>query len=201
MGILAKAFRWCGRLLTAIGLIAVLVISTPLVLWWTHLYAGTVDMPRGDNLILLSAAADDHGGISYSSFWRARQALYAWQNGSFKRIVISGGGGPGIENYLLAEGIPREAIVAEWRSNSTRESGIAVAGILKDIPGRNVLLTSDFHMFRALRVFRKVHVEVVPLVAPDLLHQGENWNGRIPAFETLMVETVKIAGYALHGWL
>jgi hypothetical protein len=45
---------------------------------------------------------DDRGGISFSSYWRACHALLAWQTGGFKKIVISGGDGPGILNFLTA---------------------------------------------------------------------------------------------------
>jgi len=155
MRYLRRATLWLSRLLAGIGLVTVLVMSTPLVSWWAQAYSGPLDRPRGDILILLSAAGDDNGGISYSSYWRARYALLAWQTGTFKKIIVSGGG-PGISNFLMAEGIPREAIEAEWRSPSTHQSGIAVARLTQGLPGKKVLLTSDFHMYRALRVFSEV---------------------------------------------
>jgi uncharacterized SAM-binding protein YcdF (DUF218 family) len=201
MRTLYKAAVCLSRALAAIGLITVLVIATPIVSWWARAYSGPIERPRGDVLILLSAAADDLGGISYSSYWRAREALFAWQTGGFKKIVISGGGGPGIFNFLIAEGIPREAIVAEWRSTSTRENGIETARLIQGMPGKKVLLTSDFHMYRALRVFRKLGIEVTPMAVPDVLHSTEHWNGRFSAFETMLVESVKIAYYALRGWI
>jgi uncharacterized SAM-binding protein YcdF (DUF218 family) len=188
-------------LLAGIGLITVLAIATPLVSWWASAYAGPMEQPRGDVLIVLSAANDDNGGISYSSYWRVRQVLVAWQTGGFKKIVISGGGGPGILNFLVAEGIPRDAILAEWRSTSTHESGIAVANLVKGIPGKKVLLTSEFHMYRALRVFRKAGVDVAPMAVPDVFHSTEHWNGRFGALETMVVETAKIADYAIRGWI
>jgi uncharacterized SAM-binding protein YcdF (DUF218 family) len=190
-----------GNLLAGIGLITVLAITTPLVSWWASAYAGPIAEPRGDILILLSAAADDNGGISYSSYWRARQALVAWQTGSFKKIVISGGGGPGILNFLVAEGIPRDAMIAEWRSMSTHESGAAVAALVRDMPGKKVLLTSEFHMYRALRVLKKAGVEATPMAVPDVLHATEHWYGRFQAFETMLVETTKIVDYGLRGWI
>jgi uncharacterized SAM-binding protein YcdF (DUF218 family) len=201
MRTLHRAGVWFSRLFAAIGLITVLVIATPVVSWWARAYAGPIERPRGDVLILLSAAGDDLGGISYSSYWRAREAIFAWQTGGFKKIVISGGGGPGIFNYLLAEGIPREAIVAEWLSTSTRENGIETARLIQGIPGKKVLLTSDFHMYRAIRVFRKLGVEVTPMAVPDVLHSTEHWNGRFSAFETMVIESVKIAYYAVRGWI
>jgi uncharacterized SAM-binding protein YcdF (DUF218 family) len=192
---------WLIRMLAAIGLVTVLVISTPIVPWWVKAYSGPIEQPKGDILILLSAAADDQNGISYSSYWRARQVLFAWQTGGFKKIIISGGGGPGILNYLLAVGIPRDVMVAEWRSTSTHDSAIETARLVQNISGRKVLLTSDFHMYRSLRVFRRQGIEVTPMAVPDLLHSTENWSGRFPAFETMMIESCKIVVYAFRGWI
>jgi uncharacterized SAM-binding protein YcdF (DUF218 family) len=193
--------RFLTRLFAVIGFITFVVMSTPVVSWWARAYSGPIQQPRGDVLILLSAAADDNGAISYSSYWRARQALFAWQTGEFKKIVISGGGGPGILNFLIAYGVPRDALVAEWRSASTHENGVETARLIQDMPGKKVLLTSDFHMFRALRVFRRQGIEVTPMSAPDVLRATEHWNGRFPAFERMLVESCKIAYYQIRGWL
>ena len=198
---LYKAGQWLNRLLATVGLITLLVMATPIVSWWARAYAGPIEEPKGDVLILLSAAGDDRGGISYSSYWRARYALLAWQTGSYKEIVISGGGGPGILNFLVAEGIPREVIVAEWRSASTRDNGVETARLLQGLPGKKILLTSDFHMFRALRVFRKLGIEVTPMPVPDAMRSADHWNGRFPAFETMLIESAKIAYYSLRGWM
>ncbi|HEY1255863.1 MAG TPA: hypothetical protein VGF01_13880, partial [Terracidiphilus sp.] len=90
-------FSFCA----ALGFLLVFVSFTPVITWWAKAYAGPVQQPKGDVLILLSAASDDeYGGISYSSYWRARQALFAWQTGGFKKIVICGNGDPGIFDFL-----------------------------------------------------------------------------------------------------
>lgn len=198
---LRKAGRMAVLLLAAIGLTTVVVITTPVVGWWAHSYSGPIRQPDGDVLILLSAASDDAGGISYSSYWRARQAVMAWQTGSFKKIVITGGGGPGIVNFLAASGIPRDLMVAEWQSKSTRENAINTARVIEGMPGRKVLLTSDFHIYRATRVFRKLGMDVTPMPAPDVLHATEHWNGRFQAFQLMVVETAKIVYYHARGWI
>ena len=199
---LRKAGRALNQLLAGIGLITVLMISTPIVSWWAQAYSGPMEQPKGDVLILLSAAADDqYGGISYSSYWRARQALFAWQTGGYKKIVICGGGGPGVLDYLLAEGIPREVFVTESRSVSTRENAIETARLIQNLPGKKVLLTSDFHMYRAIRVFRKLGIDATPMAVPDVLHSTEHWNGRFQAFEIMLGESAKIVGYAVRGWI
>jgi uncharacterized SAM-binding protein YcdF (DUF218 family) len=193
--------RVTQKILAVFGLLILLVVATPLVSWWARLYAGPIDQPKGEILIVLSAAKDENGGISYSSYWRARQAVYAWQTGGFSRIVISGGGGPGIQNYLLANGVPPSAMIAEWRSQSTRESGINVARLLKNLPGKRVLLTSDFHMYRAIRVFRKAGVDAAPMAVPDILHSTQGWPGRFGACWTMVLESTKIVDYKLRGWI
>lgn len=193
--------QWIKKLFAVVGFITLLVMFTPIISWWARAYSGPIERPKGDILILLSAAADDNGGISYSSYWRAREALYAWQTGGFKKIVISGGGGPGIFHFLISEGVPKDAIIAEWRSQSTRANGLEVAHLVQDMEGTKILLTSDFHMFRALRVFRKLGITVTPMAVPDVLHGTEHWNGRFSAFETMATESAKIVYYALRGWI
>jgi len=69
------------------------------------------------------------------------------------------------------------------------------------MPGKKVLLTSDFHMYRAIRAFRKLHIEVAPMAVPDVLHSTEHWNGRFSAFETMLTESSKIIYYDFRGWI
>lgn len=185
-----------------VGILSAVILATPLVAWWARAYAdGALDQPKGNVLIVLAAAADDAHGISYSSYWRARMAALAWRNGGFSTVVISGGGGPGIENFLASEGVPRSAIVADWNARSTRQNALDVQKLVANLPGKKVLLTSDFHMYRALRVFRKQGIDVTAMAVPDVLHESENWYGRIPGFQTMCLETVKIAYYQLRGWI
>lgn len=198
---LRRVVRRAEQALAFFGLLVLLVVATPLVSWWASAYAGPMERPKGDVLILLSAAKDENGGISYSSYWRAREAVYAWQTGGFTKIVVTGGGGPGILNFMLANGVPRSVLVAEWRSNSTRENALNVARLLEGEPGRRVLVTSDFHMYRSLRVFRKVGIDAAPMAVPDVLHGAEHWPGRFAACWTMILESAKIVYYWLRGWM
>jgi uncharacterized SAM-binding protein YcdF (DUF218 family) len=192
---------WLVRSLATLGLVTLLVIVTPVDRWWAHAYAGSIDQPKGDVLILLSAANDDHGFIAYSSYWRARYALLAWKSGGYKTIVVTGGAGPAIRDFLIGGGVPADAILAEWKSTTTRENAINTAQLLRGVEGTKVLLTSDFHMYRALRVFRKIGLDVTPYPAPDVMKLSEHWYGRFSGFETMIMETTKIVYYRARGWI
>jgi hypothetical protein len=39
------------------------------------------------------------------------------------------------------------------------------------------------------------------MAVPDVLQAAEHWDGRFPAFETLLVESAKIVYYSLRGWM
>ena len=201
MSTLRVVARSTYHFFACMGMVTLLVLFTPVVSWWARAYAGPIDRPSGDILIVLSAAADDEGVISYSSYWRARMAASAWKSGHFKQVVVSGASGPGILDFLEAEGVPANVIVPEWRSRSTHDNALEAARILRNVPGTKVLLTSDFHMYRALRVFRKAGIQVTPMAVPDVLHSAENWSGRFCGFETMLIETAKIVDYEVHGWI
>jgi uncharacterized SAM-binding protein YcdF (DUF218 family) len=196
-----RLYRAILRLFTVIGVITILTISTPLVHWWAIATCGPIEQPKGDILIVLSAARDQGGGMSFSSYWRARQAVDAWKGGGFSKIVISGAGVPAIDQYLVAEGVPTESIIVEGASTSTRQNANNTARLIQNIPGKRVLLTSDFHMFRALRTFRKAGVEAAPMAVPDAIRGSKGWAGRFSALQNLVIENFKIVVYAIRGWI
>lgn len=106
-----------------------------------------------------------------------------------------------MSQYLRAVGVPAEAIRLETRAGSTRENALFTEQLLDSLPGQKVLLTSDYHMFRARRVFAKVGLEVLPQPIPDVAKRAGTWRGRWPAFLDLVTETCKVGYYELRGWI
>lgn len=76
-------------------------------------------------------------------------------------VIVTGGQGPGetvseaqaMRTYLLQRGISKERIILENRSQSTMENFLFTAKLLKEAkvvsPVRIIVVTSDFHLFRA----------------------------------------------------
>lgn len=192
--------------LAALGLLVVLVTATPLVAWWAARLAGPWTNPKGDTLIVVGGSILDNGMIGSSSYWRAIYGVLSYRQGGFRDVVVSGGGEPApiaiqIADYLVSQGVPRDRIRLETRSRTTRENALNVAALLTGAAGRKVLLTSDYHMYRAYRAFRKAGLEVEPLSFPDAVKRGASWQGRWPAFLDLVVESAKILYYRLRGWI
>ncbi len=204
---LRRAFRCVVALLASLGLVVAAATATPVVRWWATWLSGTWNDPTGDTLIVLGGSVLDTGIIGQSSYWRAVYAVMAYRHGKFREVVVSGGGPPccsvaePIRDFLVSQGVPRELIRLENRSHSTRQNALYVAEMLAGTPGRKVLLTSDYHMFRAYRAFRKAGLDVTPAPFADARKRAATWTSRWPAFLDLVTETSKIGYYYARGWI
>lgn len=204
---LVTFFRLLRSGLACVGLLVVLITVTPLVSWWSRALAGPWEDPNGDILIVLGGSLLMDGVIGRDSYWRSTYAALTLTNGTFHRVIVSGGGSlpssvaAPMRDFLEYRGVPRTAIQVETRSQNTHENALYVKELLTGVPGRKVLLTSDYHMFRAYRAFRKAGLDVQPRPFPDAGKRASTWPGRWPAFLELTEETVKIAYYYLRGWI
>jgi uncharacterized SAM-binding protein YcdF (DUF218 family) len=189
--------------LTLLGLMVLVVTATPVGSWYARTLAGPWNDPDGDILIVLGADDPNDGYIGAATYWRSVYGARAWREGHFRTIVVCGGLGvaESMRDFLLFERVPADKIVLENRSLSTRENALFVAPLLKNMPGRKVLLTSDFHMYRSFRVFKRVGIEAEPRPIPYALKYSSDWSQRWQVFLGLMIETAKIAVYRLRGWM
>jgi uncharacterized SAM-binding protein YcdF (DUF218 family) len=188
----------CG----CIGLAVLLATFTPFVSWYGGKLAGRWDDPEGDTLIVLSGGDLGDGFPAENTVLRCLYAVRAYHGGHFRKIVVSGFRiSPHMRSLLTSEGVPAEAVAVENESKSTRESALAMARLLNGDEGSKVLLTSDYHMLRAVRAFRKAGLTVLPRPIPDVRKRATHWIKRWPALLDEVVETVKIAYYSARGWI
>lgn len=190
-------------LLALTGLAMLLVTFSPVTLWYTRLLAGPWNDPKGEVLIVPAADGGPGDLLGEFSYWRTVYAAWAWQSGGFRQVVLTGSRAScePMRRYLLFEGVPEESIQMEVRSASTRDNGVHTERILRGVSGRKVLLTSDFHMFRAQRAFAAAGLNTLPRPIPDAGKRAQRWQARWGVFLELMVETGKIIYYRLRGWI
>jgi len=205
--IMRRAVRYFTRVLAAIGFFYVLVSATPIDKWWIQFLAGPWNDPKGDVLIVLGGDTVKDV-IGASSYWRSVYAVRVWRDGGFGTVIVSGGPGGGelaiserMRDYMVSQGVPAGAISVETSSGSTRENALFSKPLIESLPGKKILLTSDYHMFRAYRTFRKAGIDVEPRPLPDALKQISSWETRWSVFVNLCTETVKIVYYFARGWI
>lgn len=152
---------------------------------------------------------------------RVLAASRLYRAGRAPRVVVTGGNvfdqGEGVrgESYYVAQlleewGVPRRAIVIEEASRNTRGNALETKKILDRENARTILLvTSAFHMPRALATFRGAGIEAVPYPVDFSVS-----NYRVPvlfdllpsaaalAFNTSTIrEYLGIVVYGVRGWL
>ncbi len=204
-----RAFRWLRNMLACIGLCWVVVTLTPFTEWWVRLYAVSWSRPSGEILIVLGGEIPREDGIiGRMTYWRSVYAVRAWHANHATRIIVCGDRGvaESMRDFMVAQRIPIDAITMDLTSESTRQNALNAAAILQNTPGRKILVTSDTHMWRALRTFRKIGMDVEPLTAPDgVWHSNELFTmdvfQRWSVFIQMVVETTKIAFYTTKGWI
>jgi len=193
----------------ALGLWMVLVTVTPLTSWTALRLAGPWTNPHGDVLVVLAGSSLTDGVLGLSSYWRGLYASMVYREGGFHRVLITGGGevfssvpvSYCMQKLMVVLGVPAEAISIETTSSNTHENAVLSVPILKSMPGRKVLLTSDYHMYRARRAFSKAGIEMPGWPYPDAGKRAASWNGRWSAFLDEAVELGKILYYKLNNWL
>jgi uncharacterized SAM-binding protein YcdF (DUF218 family) len=199
--------RWIRNGLAALGLLFLLVTVTPLIPWWAKALSGEAATPRGDVLIVLGGSVLEDGTIGESSYRRSVAAARIFREGGFHHAIISGGGSLGtaiaapMRDFLVSQGLPREAIEIEPNARDTRENALFTARRPATSTGRKVLLTSDYHMFRAARAFRKAGVDVAAWPMPEATAAASCWLCRWPVFMILAAESAKIGYYYARGWI
>lgn len=205
---LRRLARTLVAALAALGLLLVVVTVTPLCEWWAKKLAGPWNDPRGDTLIVLAGGMFDDGVPDADTYLRALYAIRAWREGGFQRVVLSGGktGAPvslaeAMSAVLASGGVPASVIWLETGSLNTRENALFTAKVLQSVPGTRVLMTSDYHMFRAHRAFTRAGMSVLPRPIPDVLKRSGNWRLRWNAFLDLLSESAKIGYYWARGWI
>ena len=202
-----RLWRTYRFLLAALGLLFLTVTVAPVDDFLIGRLAGPWNDPTGD-ILIVPGAESMNDAMGPSSYMRSIYAVRTWRQGGFRQIVLSGGSRNGglpvalqMRDYLVCQGIPSTSILLEDQSQTTHENAVFTAKLLAGVPGRKVLLTSDYHMFRAYRTFRKAGLEVEPRPFPESAKRANIWTLRWPVFMDLCVEIAKSVYYKARGWL
>lgn len=201
MALLRKVVRALLYGCACLGALMLVATFTPLVRWYARALAGNWEEARGDVLIVPGGGAIDGRSLAMGSYLRVVYADLAWREGGFREVVVSGAGvAPLMRDYLVCHGVPAAAIRVENEARDTRENALYVQRLLAGVPGRKVLLTSDYHMFRARRAFARAGLDVAAQPCRDIQARSR-WYTRWGLFLQLWMETTKTVYYFARGWI
>jgi uncharacterized SAM-binding protein YcdF (DUF218 family) len=196
---------------SAIAFWALIVLHvSPIIPAITDFLTDRWEEPVGDILIVLSAEQLGDGTIGHSSYWRTVYAVRAYNKHPFRKVVFSGGtqAGTGVRStaasmaeFAIGLGLPREVVVLEERSRSTRENAMYTADMIRAWPGTKVLLTSDCHIRRARRCFERAGLTVIPAPIPDVGKRWNSWMSRPECIWIVLIELTKNGYYEARGWI
>ena len=224
LGALACVAFALGRTRTAAGLLAFMLVwlwtwSTPLV---GQAVIGTLSnryppqraeaYPPADAIVVLGGGIRPiSGDLVYPDLGpaadRVLHAARLYQAGKAPLIILSAGnvwGDPDLQSeaeatrmLLGALGVPRDAVAVEGSSRNTRQNAILTAELAGGRGIRRILLvTSAWHMPRALATFRRTELDIVPAATDHARPGAMPWILRIlPQTSALALSTCALKEY------
>jgi len=117
--------------------------------------------------ILLGAGIGKDGSITPVGLERVELAVLLFSKGYFDAIISSGGNTSReipekieakiMSSFLERKGVPQQKIILEYKSKNTLQNALYSKDIVEKKGFRKILvITSDFHMERALMIFRNM---------------------------------------------
>ena len=166
-----------GRLLEGMIALAALGLACIIGLMGFVYYKETHLPPIGDSdvIIVLGAQVKEDGTPSVALERRLTAAYESYLEDRQLIIVCGAQGGNEprpegdvMRDWLLARGVPEEDVVAETDSFNTRENLTYAKAIMEERGLHNALVvTSDYHVARALTLCRQVGISAVGKGSPS----------------------------------
>ena len=133
--------------------------------------------PNYDAIIVLGAQVKPNRTLSVQLTWRMDAAAEAFEKKNVPIVVCGAQGGDepcpeaeAMRDYLIGKGIPEEMILTDPDSFNTNENLENAQRLLEEFPGvkRVLIVTSDYHVARSLRIARDQGLQAWGMSAPTL---------------------------------
>jgi uncharacterized SAM-binding protein YcdF (DUF218 family) len=202
-----------GRLVqTSLAVVAIylLVFHTNLV-WWAASPLNVSRPPQlADVIVVFGGGVGESGKAGGGGQERLERAVELYHAGDARSLVLSSGymySFPEAEEMralAVDRGIPPAAIVLEKRATNTYQNVAFVRDILRDHHWTSVLLVSSpYHMRRALLVWQKLAPDIRVTPTPPLRSQFyDHVNGAsLEQLRGIVHEYAAILTYWRRGWI
>jgi uncharacterized SAM-binding protein YcdF (DUF218 family) len=203
--------RWrAAAIVLALVAIYGLVFETDALWWAARPLKVSAPPSRADAIVVFAGGVGESGRAGGGAQERLKQAVDLFRAGYAPYLVLSSGyvysfhEADAMRALAIDQGIPASAIALEERATNTYQNVRYVNEILKDHQWRRILLVSSpYHMRRALLVWRKQapEVGVVPAPVPQSQFYDHARGATLEQVRGILQEYLAIFGYWRRGWL
>jgi uncharacterized SAM-binding protein YcdF (DUF218 family)/glycosyltransferase involved in cell wall biosynthesis len=195
-----------------IGLAAVyLILFHTNLAWWVAgpLYREAAPV-AADAIVVFAGGVGESGKAGGGAQERLARAVSLYKSGYAPNLILSSGyvysfkEAEVMRAFALDQGVPSAAIVLEQRAANTYQNVTFVDEILRERHWTRVLLVSSpYHMRRAMMVWRKVapEVTVVPTPATESQFYEHSRGATLDQLRGILQEYLAILGYWRRGWV
>ena len=170
-------------------IIALIVLIPILIVYVAYVHSLLVSAakqeppPNVGHIIVLGAKLNGDV-MSLSLYYRVREALQYLEANPETKVIVSGGQGEdewiteaeAMANYFLENGISDERIILEEASTNTYENFLFSREVVGDEVKELVVVTNDFHLYRAKVIARRQGFEPYSLAAETpFVVRGKLW--------------------------
>jgi len=172
---------WRGHRRTGFGLVGLACVwlwvwSSP---WFYFILGGNLErqypstavdsLQQADAIVVLGGGLGSPTPLTfypelYPGADRGWHAARCFRAGKAPVVVFSGTAeGPGMRQFLVDLGVPKEKIIIESESKNTYENGVFTREKLKELKAHSIILvTSAWHLRRAIMAFQGMGIKVIP---------------------------------------
>ena len=211
---LRRLYRTARRrlILTTVGIVgAYLVVFQSPFVWLVAEPLRMVAPPRpADAIVVFAGGVGESGKAGGGYQERVKHAVDLYQEGHAPRVVFSSGftfafqEAEVMRELAVAHGVPPSAILLEMKATNTFENVALVQQILNEHGWRTVaLVSSPYHMRRAVWTFRKVapDITVIPSPVPASRFYAHGGGASLEQIRGILHEYLGIVYYWWKGWI
>lgn len=197
---------------TAAGVLStyLLLFHTPFV-WVVAEPLRVVEPPRpADAIVVFAGGVGESGKAGGGYQERVKQAVDLFHEGRATRLIFSSGfmfafrEAEIMRDLAVVNGVPASGITLETKAGNTYENVVYVREILDREGWRQILLVSSpYHMRRALLTWRKVapEITVVPTPVPASQFYAQDRGATVEQIRGILQEYAAIVVYWWRGWI
>jgi uncharacterized SAM-binding protein YcdF (DUF218 family) len=199
-----------AQVVTAVVAAYLIVFHTNVMWWMASPLKLSAPPTKADAIVVFAGGVGESGRAGGGAQERLRQAIDLYKAGYAPDLVLSSGyvysfrEAESMRALAIDKGVPASVIVLEERATNTYQNVRFVDEILRDHHWRRILLVSSpYHMRRALMVWRKQapDIEVVPAPSPQSQFYDHTRGASLEQVRGILQEYLAIFGYWRRGWL